>query len=247
MTDPLIVFAVAATFLFAGTVKGVVGLGLPSIALALLTTFVGLTEAMALLLVPSLATNVWQALGGGHGRAIIARVWPFLLAATVAVWIGALALTRIDLGLLSALLGLLLALYGLLGLARFTWSLAPRTPAWVGPVLGLINGILTGMTGSFAIPGVPYLQAIGLPRDQLIQAMGMLFALSTAALAVALRGNGLLPAELGVLSSAGLVPALIGMVVGRRVRARLPEKQFRRAFFFSLMLLGIFIFARAAL
>lgn len=246
MSDPLIIAAVVGTFLLAGAVKGVVGLGLPSISMALLTATVGLTEAMALLLVPSFVTNLWQAVAGGHGRVLIARLWPFLAAATVTVWIGGLALTRVDLSLLSALLGFLLALYALLGLLRLTFALPAGAPAWVGPAFGMVNGVLTGMTGSFAVPGVPYLQAIGLPRDELIQAMGMLFALSTAALAVSLGGNGLLPANLGLLSAAGLVPALVGMVAGQSIRKRLPEERFRRAFFVALLLLGAYIVVRTA-
>jgi uncharacterized membrane protein YfcA len=79
----------------------------------------------------------------------------------------------------------------------------------------------------------------------LIQAMGMLFTASTLALAVALQGNDLLTFELGSLSAAALLPAIIGMVVGRRIRQRLSEQLFRRVFFVSLLLLGAYIIASA--
>jgi uncharacterized membrane protein YfcA len=101
------------------------------------------------------------------------------------------------------------------------------------------------MTGSFVVPGVMFLQAIGLPRDLLIQAMGMLFSLSTLALALALGGNGLLTAELGALSSAAVLPALAGMIVGQRIRQILSEQMFRRVFFISLLMLGTYIVTRA--
>ena len=130
------------TFLLAGAVKGVVGLGLPTVTLAVLTAAIGLKPAMALLLVPSfvtnfwqaavggnaamalmivpsLLTNVWQASVGGNARTLIARLWPFLLLAAGTIWIGALGLTRVDLALLSALLGLLLISYALAGLTGF--------------------------------------------------------------------------------------------------------------------------------
>ena len=101
------------------------------------------------------------------------------------------------------------------------------------------------MTGSFVVPGVLFLQAIGLPRDMLIQAMGMLFMASTLALAVALQGNDLLSIELGKLSAAALLPAIIGMVLGQRLRQRLSEQLFRRVFFISLLILGAYIIASA--
>jgi uncharacterized membrane protein YfcA len=245
MYDTPILLAVAGTFLLAGAVKGVIGLGLPTVSLALLTVATDLTSAMALLLIPSFATNLWQAVVGGNGRASLRRIWPFLAMATVTVWLGATALTRVDLALLSALLGVLLVVYATLNLAGYRLAISTRQEVWVGPLVGTANGILTGMTGSFVMPGVLFLQAIGLSRDMLIQAMGVLFTVSTLALAVALGGNDLLTAELGTISAAALLPAIVGMVVGQRIRQRLSEQLFRRVFFIALLVLGAYIIANA--
>lgn len=238
MPDPLTLAIVAAVFLLAGVVKGVIGLGLPTVSLALLTVAFDLPSAMALLLVPSFVTNLWQALAGGETLALLRRLWPFLLAATVTVWIGAVALQAVEFALLSALLGLLLIVYAGTGLAGVAPRVSPAQEPWAGPLTGVVNGVLTGMTGSFVVPGVLYLQSLGLPRDRLIQAMGLLFTLSTLALAAALGGSGLLGAELGLLSAAALLPALLGMALGQAIRRRLPEARFRRVFFLALMLLG---------
>lgn len=245
MDETFMMAAIAGTFLVAGTVKGVIGLGLPTVSLALLTIAIGLPQAMALLLVPSLVTNLWQAATGGNGRAILVRLWPFLLAATITVWPGAAALARVDPSWLTALLGVLLTAYAAIGLAGLRLTVPARREPWLGPVLGSANGILTGMTGSFVVPGVLFLQAIGLGRDALVQAMGMLFTASTVALAVALQGNGLLSAELGILSAAAVLPAIVGMILGGRIRRRLSEARFRRIFFISLLLLGAYIVAGA--
>lgn len=241
MTDPFIIIVVVMTFLIAGAVKGVIGLGLPTVSLALLTVAIDLPSAMALLLVPSFITNVWQAAVGGNAIAILRRVWPFLLMATVTVWIGAGALTRVELSVLSALLGLLLITYGGVNLAGYRLTISARQEAWVGPVIGSANGVLTGMTGSFVVPGVMFLQAIGLGRDRLIQAMGMLFTASTVALALALGRNGMLTGELTTLSAMAILPALIGMVGGQRLRRSLSERHFRRIFFVALLMLGTYI------
>lgn len=245
MFDPAVLAIVLATFVLAGTVKGVIGLGLPTVSLALLTVALDLPSAMALLLLPSFITNVWQGAVGGHGREIIKRIWPFLTLATVMVWFGGLALSRVDLSMLSALLGALITAYAVISLAGVRISISPTHERWAGPVFGTINGILTGMTGSFVMPGVMFLQAIGLSRDALVQAMGMLFTVSTVALGVALGGNDLLTQEMGILSALGVVPALIGMVIGQRIRKSLPEEKFRRVFFVSLLILGLYIVAGA--
>jgi hypothetical protein len=243
--DAATIFAIVGTFLIAGTVKGVIGLGLPTLSVALLTVAIDLPSAMALLLVPSFITNLWQAMVGGNIRAILLRLWPFLLMATVTVWLGATALTRVDLSLLSALLGGLLVVYSTVNLNGLRFTIATRHEVWVGPLVGSANGILTGMTGSFVVPGVMFLQAIGLSRDVLIQAMGMLFTASTLALACALQGNQLLTTAHGTLSAAALLPAIVGMVVGQRIRQSLSEQLFRRIFFVSLLALGGYIIISA--
>ncbi|MGY8872096.1 MAG: sulfite exporter TauE/SafE family protein [Pseudomonadales bacterium] len=241
MFDVFTVCIILATFLLAGAVKGVTGLGLPTVSLALLTVVLDMPTAMALLLIPSVVTNIWQAFVGGNTKEALLRIWPFLLMATVMVWLGGLLLSLADLKLLSMLLGGLLIAYSVVNLAGFGFTLSRQQEVWAGPLLGALNGMLTGMTGSFVIPGVMYLQAIGLTRDVLIQAMGMLFTASTIALAVSLQGNDLLSAELGIYSALALIPAIIGMILGQKVHKKLSEQLFKRVLFISLLLLGAYI------
>ena len=244
MIDATVVL-ILATFLLAGLVKGVIGLGLPTVSLAILTVAIDLPTAMALLLVPSFVTNLWQAMVGGYARLVLSRTWPFLLMATLTIWVGAQALRHLPFTLLSALLGALLAVYSLVSLGGLRLSISTRQASWLGPLLGLVNGILTGMTGSFVVPGVLYLQALGFDRNALIQAMGMLFTLSTLALAVALRGNAMLDLELGAYSALALLPAIVGMLLGQRIRRVISEPLFRKVFFIALLALGVYIIVTA--
>lgn len=245
MFDTPTMAAVAATFLLAGVVKGVIGLGLLTISMGAVTALLDLHTAMALLVVPALVTNLWQAATGGNGQMLLRRLWPFLLPAAGFIWIGALGLTRLDPGLLSGLLGVLLIAYAALSLAGIRLAIPPKREVWAGALFGAANGVLTGMTGSFVVPGVMYLQAIGLPRDMLVQAMGLLFTVSTLALTMALGFNRLLPADLGMLSAAALIPALLGMFAGQRLRRGLSETRFKFAFFVAVLLLGVAITVRA--
>lgn len=245
MPEPFELVIIAGTFLLAGTVKGVIGLGLPTVSLALLAVAFDLPTAMALLLVPSFTTNLWQASLGGHAKPLLLRLWPFLLLATCTVWLGASALAHVDLKWLSALLGVLLVAYAALSLAGVRIKIGPGRERTVGVLMGATNGVLTGMTGSFVVPGVLYLQATGLARDALVQAMGILFTLSTLALAVALQRNRLLDAQTLWLSAAAVLPAIVGMLAGSRIRRRLSEAAFRKVFFICLLLLGSYIISRA--
>jgi uncharacterized protein len=246
MDDPVALAAVACVFVLAGAVKGVIGLGLPTVCLALLVLFVDLSAAMVLLLVPSFVTNVWQASIGGHAGALVRRLWPFLLPAAALVWLGGQTFAMVDQSLMSLTLGLLLTVYAALNLEGKKHTIAPSREQWLGPLLGAVNGVFTGMTGSFVVPGVMFLQGIGLPRDQLVQAMGILFTISTIALAISLGGNDFLTGELGLISVVGVVPAIAGMMIGRRLWSALSEEKFRRVFFWSILAMGLVIAARAS-
>jgi len=232
----------AAIFALAGLVKGIAGLGLPTVSLALTTAFLGLPAGMALLLFPSLIANLWQACSGGQIRAVLARIWPLLLPATLCIPLGASLLQEEgNLPALTAILGAVLIAYGASGLFRLIppVTLTPARRLWLGPLAGLANGLLTGMTGSFVVPAIFYLQAAGLNKDALIQAMGLLFALSTLGLALALGGGGFLNRDLALLSALCVLPALSGMLAGRALRRHIPEARFRQILFFALFLTGL--------
>jgi uncharacterized protein len=246
MLDPVTIAVITATFLLAGVVKGVIGLGLPTVSLGLLVVALDLPTAMALLIVPSFTTNLWQAVVGSNGQAILRRIWPFLLMATATVWIGATALTRLDLSLLSGLLGALLVAYAGLNLIGVRLSISAQREVWAGPIFGIANGVLTGMTGSFVVPGVMFLQAIGLSREMLVQAMGILFSASTIALALALQANNFLTTQITIVSVAALLPAILGMMVGQRIRQRFSEARFREVFFIAILVLGSYVIVNAA-
>lgn len=235
------------TFFIAGLVKGVVGLGLPTVAVGLIALFYDLPTAMILFLAPAFVTNIWQATYGGHGRVLLRRLWVFLVLVIAFVFVGAQALVHIDLDALTAILGFSLCVYAVLSLMGAQLSFAPYQESWAGPLMGALNGTLTGMTGSFAVPGIMYLQALGLKRDELIQAMGLLFCLSTLALGLALGRHNFIDGERGLYSVLAIAPALLGMRLGQSVRAGLSEALFRRLFFIAILILGLFILARALL
>ena len=175
--------------------------------------------------------------GAGASGAVLA----LLVAVVVGLWIGTGILARSDGVILSAIFGGLL-----LWSVCCHWPKIPDTSLherWLSPVIGGVTGFVTGLSGSFVIPGVLYLQSLGLDRDALVQTMGICFTVSTVALALAMSGRGLLPSELGVLSFAGLT-AFAGMWIGQRVRQRLNEAMFRRVFFWALLALGAFLVAK---
>lgn len=245
MWSPDILVLIAAVFVIAGMSKGVVGFGLPTIGVALLAATIGIKEALALMLIPSLATNVWQGFAGGALGVVLRRLWSLLLAAAIGTWLGAGLLARSDALIVSSVFGLLLLIYGVYGLTRPQVPAPGRWEPWLSPLFGGAAGVAAGLTGSFVVPGVMYLQALRLPRDLLIQAMGVAFITVTVVLGAGLARHALLTPELGLLSALALLPTGAGMALGQRLRQALPEERFRQVFFAALLALGLYLAARA--
>ena len=136
-------------------------------------------------------------------------------------------------------MGASLLAYGLLGLANVTIDVPPRAERLLSPLVGLVNGAVTAATGTFVLPSVPFLQSIRLGREELIQALGLSFTVSTVALAAALAGHGQFGRGALLASLGALVPALAGMQLGTWLRGRVRPATFRRAFFAGTAALGL--------
>ncbi len=236
---------VAGIFVLAGLVKGVIGMGLPTVGMGLLSLLVAPVEAAAILIVPSLVTNVWQMLAGPRLMPLIRRLWPFLLGTVGGTLAGTGWLAGADARMVTVLLGVALTVYAVSGLRSLSATVRPAAEPWAGPLAGGITGLITAATGVFVIPAVPYLQAIRLDKEELVQALGLSFTVSTLALALNLASTSALNASLGPASVVALAAACAGMALGGTLRMRLRPTTFRRLFFMGLLALGLYLAARS--
>lgn len=235
----------ALTFILAGIVKGVTGMGLPTVAMGVLGLLIPPAQAAALIIIPSLVTNVWQFMAGPDLRALLLRTWPMLLATAVTTLPAAALLTGGLAEHAATALGSVLIVYALVGLANVRLSVPRRREFWLAPLAGVVTGILTGATGVFVIPAGPYLQAIGLEKEELIQALGLSFTVSTVALAAGLAGHGAFHAGAAGASLLCTAPTLAGVFAGQWIRSKIDPVTFRRLFFLVLLLLGVDLVGRS--
>jgi uncharacterized protein len=248
-TDPVplasLFMAIGAVFLLGGLVKGVIGLGLPTIVMGLLSLSMPPAQAAALLVVPSLLTNVWQIAARPGWLQMARRLWPMQLALCAGIALGSGWLTRAPTAWATASLGLALAVYALLGLWSVNWTLSAQAGRWWAMPIGMCTGLVTAATGVFVIPAVPYLQALGLDKEELVQALGLSFLVSTVALGLSLSHGGALNLEMGLASLLALAPAIVGMAIGQGLRKRLSPAAFKRVFLWGLLTLGVYLCGRS--
>ncbi len=241
MFDVLTALAIFSSIFLAGLLKGLIGVGFQTVGIAFLTIITNLPNAISLLLIPSLVTNLWQAGVGREFFSILIRLWPMIVTSSIMVWFGSKALTTVSLSYLSTLLGVLIIVYSTFSLLGLRFDIKTKNEWWLTPFIGLINGTLTGMTGIFVLPCVFYFHAIGFRKDTLIQSMGILFTALTLMLIVSLKTKYIFTLELSVWSALAIIPASTGVFFGQIIREKFSEAIFKNFFFSCLILLGIFI------
>jgi len=241
LSSPALWLLIGGVFVLGGFVKGAIGLGLPTITMGLLSIAMPPAQAAALLVMPSLITNLWQ-IGGPGFVALLKRLAPMLVGVCAGVAIGAGWLSGG--GWASFGLGLALVVYAGLGLLHRRLHVRPAFEPWLGPLVGVATGLVTAATGVFVIPAVPYLQALGLEKDELVRALGLSFLVATIALGASLGADGALQGAALIGSAIVVVPALLGMGAGQWLRGRVKPETFKTIFFTGLLLLGVYLAVR---
>src|SRR5882757_3388568 len=214
MSEPLLIL-VAAAFLLAGFVKGVIGLGLPTVSMGLLAVTMPPAHALAIVIVPAIVTNIWQTFVGPYLRDIIRRLWPLMIGTVTGIWLASGLLTGPYARYGPIVLGVLLMIYAIIGLSQFNFRVSRRNEGWVGGIVGLATGVVSAGTGVQVIPSMPYMQSIGMEKDELVQALGVFFTVATVALAFDLTSAGLLSAATATPGAIAMVAAFTGMFVGQ--------------------------------
>src|SRR5476649_2834979 len=194
MSETLLL-GIAAVFLLAGFIKGTIGLGLPTVSMGLLVVTMQPSQALAIVIAPAIVTNIWQTFVGPYLRDIISRLWPLMAGTVAGIWLNAGMLTGPYARYGGIVLGILLVIYAVIGLKEFSFTVARSNEKWIGGIVGVITGVVSAATGVQVIPSMPFMQAIGMEKDELVQALGVFFTVATMALAFSLTSAGLLNAS----------------------------------------------------
>jgi uncharacterized protein len=238
MNSESVIFA-GAGLLFAGIVKGATGIGYATCALPVLASVVGLKSAMALILAPTIATNISMALFSGQVRSVLAEFLPLYVAMIPGVVVGVTLLAAVDPKVAVCVLGLLLIVYALLFFIKPSFRLSPDVARRLLIPVGFVNGFLTGLTGSQVIPLVPYMLSVSVDPKVSIRAINLGVLVLTALLSGVLFASNLVDAVLLQWSVLAIVPAVGGVCIGTYIQARLSAPMVRGLVVVVLGLMGL--------
>ena len=234
----------ALAVLAAAFVKGAVAFGFPLVATPLLALALGVKTAVAVSILPNIMMDSVQLVRRGQALATVRRMLWLILFSMVGMWLG----TRLLVVLPARVATLVLGVFVLAFAAITAWGRAPRVPArwepWLSPPVGLVAGVLGGLTNVPGTPMVLYFVALGLDKYDFVRAVAVTFIVVKVVQLAAVAWYGLLDARLLVVSLAFSVVALAGFAVGARLQDWLPARAFNRAVLAFLVLTGAWLIFR---
>ncbi|MEM6587368.1 MAG: sulfite exporter TauE/SafE family protein [Pseudomonadota bacterium] len=233
------VVAIFATYVFAATAKGITGLGFSTTCLPILALVVGLKDALPLVIIPSIWSNLIVMRQAGRFGETVARFWPMLLALLPGLCLGLWVLSGVDGVQAGAVLGVILLMWCAFSVTTPNLSLPPHLERPLAPVSGILTGFVNGLTGSQVMPAVPFLMMLKMERDLFIQAINCSFTLSSFVMAIGLSHLGLFAWSDILISALGACLVFFGVRMGEAVRHRLSEQRFRNAVLGMLTLMGL--------
>jgi uncharacterized membrane protein YfcA len=233
------VLVIAGAFIVAGIAKGAIGMGLPPIALALMSFAVPLESAIAMMVVPSMATNVWQAIYGNGFLRLLHRFRWMAAASVAALMFVAAVFGQLGSQKAAAWVGVILVVYAGLALTAWRPSVSRDAERWANPLIGMASGAVAGVTGVAAVPFLPYMQSLDMNRHDLVQALGVMFLFLIGSLTLALVWQGAFHFDTTVSGVAAIAPTMLGVWLGQKYRHAASPETFRKIFIFGMLALGL--------
>lgn len=205
---------------------------------------IDLKVAIPLVILPSLSSNILVMVQTGRFQEALLRFWPLYISAIPGLILGVSVLSSVKSSWSRAVLGAILFVFAL-----WAWRTQARTLSnsaerwWSGPV-GLVTGVVNGITGSQVMPVLPFLLALQLHKDLFVQAINLSFTLSSLVMLILLSRFGLLSWGILNLAAIGILPVSIGIFLGGKLRQRLPDEVFRKVVLAFLLVLGLSLMVR---
>jgi len=230
---------IAVAFVIAGIAKGAIGMGLPPIALAILAFAIPLEDALAIMVVPSMATNIWQAIWGGGFWKLLRRFRTMAASSVAALIFVAVTFGQLGSQRAIAWVGVILVLYASLALTAWRPAVSQITERWANPLVGALSGAVAGITGVAAVPFLPYMQSLDIDRHELVQGLGVMFLFIMGALTAALAIQGAFTATNLFGGIGAIVPTFMGVWLGQKARHAVSAETFRRIFLVGMFVVGL--------
>lgn len=230
--------------LVASFIKGVIGFGFPTIATPILALSMDVKRAVALLIVPNLVMDAIQSLRRPGLLQTLRRHTLLYAGGIVGTFVGTHILRVISGRLALLILGAFVLTFVAVNVSRFTLRVNPRWERVLSPPVGLVAGIVGGITNVPGTPLVLYFYALGMGKAEFVRSIAFSFVVYKTTQLLAVTQAGLMTAGLFVLSVVATPLGLGAFWLGLRVQDRVAQETFNRAVLGFLAVLGVWLLIR---
>lgn len=243
--SPLQLALMTAILLFAGMIKGVLGVGLPLLAVPLLSQIVPVPLAIMTLAISQVASNGFQAFQGGNLGAVLRRFWSLLVPLVATLFLGARLLVVLDDRVLGFILGSLVLAFTALSPFQHRIRIEQHHEKVMSPVVGVLAGVLGSVSSFYGVPILIYLVALRLEKRFFIASVSTAFTVGAVLLMASLIFYGAMGRHQLTLSGLSVIPVFGGLLVGQVIQRRMPQEAFNRGLFVIMLAIGLSLVARA--
>lgn len=243
--DPTVVSGIVLAMVVGGLVKGTIGIGLPIASVAILSQFLEVPLVLALVTLPIVATNFWQAVQAGKLVEPLRRFWPMIACLLIFVWLSTKLVVELEPDLLYGLIGLTVAVFTVTSYVKPSRALSSTQERWAGPLAGTLGGFLGGISTIWGPPMTMYFIMIRLPKEEFIRAVGLVWFAGSVPLLLGYIDNGILTPRTAQMSMLAALPAFAGLWLGQRLRNLIPQETFRKVVLLALFVIGLNLIRRA--
>lgn len=244
MSEPILV-VIVATYFIAGLIKGTLGIGFPTAAIALSAMVVDARTAIASVIIPMCLINAWQIFRSGHLQEVIVKNWRLMITMVIAIAVFSIVSVNVPIRWLTFMLGLITVTFAILSLWRSPPQLPERFDHLAKFITGTISGIIGGLAGIWAPPIIIYLSSRRVSNAEFIQTVGVLLFIGSAVLLFGFIQNGLVHSGNALFSTSLLLPAIVGFSVGEQLRKKIAHDTFQKLVLFLFLILGLNFIRRA--
>ena len=241
-----LVAIISAAVCLGGFVKGVTGIGLPIVAIAVMVNFLDPLTTFATLIIPILVTNLWQAVTSGNWTAPFKRFWLMIILFVGFLLVGADLAATLNTETLLLVLGISVAVFAACNLVKpRERPLSPTVEHIAAPLAGVLGGMLGGLTAIWGPPMMMLFVMLKLNKDDWVQTVGLVWFVGSVPLTYAYWQNGMLNSDTAPMSLYACLPGMLGIWIGEMIRRRINQETFRKVMLLVLFVIGANLIRRA--
>lgn len=226
-------------FVLGGFVKGAIGLGMPVTAVSIMCLATDIRTSAMLILAPVLVTNLWQCLQSRCWLSSYRQYWRLSVSMSVVLVLTSAFSLAFSQKFITLVVGFVLMLFALTNLLLKSGRIPKQADPQAQYITGIATGVLGGLSGLIVVPLAIYFTACNLGKEQFIAATAPFFLLGAALLSIGYSSSGVLTAAVVFQSSLLVIPAVVGLVAGERIRPYIPDQIFRQLLLLMCLAMGV--------